>query len=41
MARAQKSEATHKLYRRWMSALLENAQELLAGKEQVSITFSV
>lgn len=32
----QKAEATHKLYRRWMSALLESAQELLASKDQVS-----
>ena len=31
----QKAEATHKLYRRWMSALLESAQELLASKDQV------
>lgn len=31
----QKSEATHKLYRRWMSALLESSQAHLEAKEDV------
>ena len=33
--RPQKSEATHKLYRRWMSALLESSQAHLEAKDEV------
>lgn len=34
-ATQQKNEATHKLYRRWMSALLESSQAHLESKEEV------
>lgn len=36
----QKNEATHKLYRRWMSALLESSQAHLEAKEEVPTAFT-
>mmetsp|Transcript_19053 Transcript_19053/g.57568 ORF Transcript_19053/g.57568 Transcript_19053/m.57568 type:complete len:308 (-) Transcript_19053:1470-2393(-) len=35
-ATQQKNEATHKLYRRWMSALLESSQAHLEAKDEVA-----